>query len=88
MVKFVSPVKKDGSVYAIYLLDENEKLPAVISFKGLTPAQGTRLQVLGTTNKLVWKTTDAGVAIQVPESIRQKGFQHAVAIKIANVEKL
>ena len=80
--------KKDGAVYAIYLLDENEQVPATISFKGLTPAKGARLQLLGASNKLVWKTTDAGVTVQVPEAIRQKGFKHAVAIKISAVEKM
>lgn len=80
--------KKDGSVYAIYLLDENEQLPAVISFRGLTPAKGARLQLLGANNKLVWKTTAAGVEVQIPASLRNKGFQHAVAIKIPAVEKM
>jgi len=75
-------------VYAIYLLDENEALPATISFKGLTPAKGARLQLLGANNKLVWKTTAAGVEVQIPASLRSKGFQHAVAIKIPAVEKM
>ncbi len=29
--------KHDGSIYAIYLLDEGEQLPAVIRFSGITP---------------------------------------------------
>jgi alpha-L-fucosidase len=80
--------KKDGSIYAIYLLSENESLPAAITFKGLTPARGAHLQMLGAKNRLVWKTTAAGVEIKIPESIRRQGFKHAVAIKIPAVEKV
>ncbi|HVI49491.1 MAG TPA: alpha-L-fucosidase [Chitinophaga sp.] len=80
--------KKDGSVYAIYLLDEHEQLPATISFNGLKPARGARLQMLGAKDNLVWKTNVSGVEVKIPESLRQKGFQHAVAIRISNVENM
>ncbi|MFY0252417.1 alpha-L-fucosidase [Chitinophaga sp. 30R24] len=80
--------QKDGSVYAIYLLDENEALPAQISFKGLQPVKGAHLQLLGSEKKLMWKTSDAGVVVEIPASLRGGGFKHAVAIRISNVEKV
>jgi len=77
--------KKDGSVYAIYLLGENEKLPATISFKGLTPAKGAKLIMLGAKEKLSWKKTGEVVEISLPAAVQGKPWQHAVAIRIDHV---
>jgi len=77
--------KKDGSIYAIYLLDQDEKLPAKISFKGITPAKGARLSMLGAKEKLSWKNTGDNVEISIPASLQQKNWQYAVAIKIDRV---
>ncbi|MBV8255806.1 MAG: alpha-L-fucosidase [Chitinophaga sp.] len=80
--------KKDGSVYAIYLLDEQEKLPATISFKGLTPAKNARVEILGAAGKLVWKTKDGSTVINIPTSAQGKGLKHALAIRISAVDKV
>ncbi|NSL88592.1 alpha-L-fucosidase [Chitinophaga sp. Mgbs1] len=80
--------KKDGTVYAICLLDENESLPAVISFKGIRPKKGGSVNMLGASGKLVWKTTGNGVEVKLPEVLRSKGFKHAVAIRLGSVEKM
>jgi alpha-L-fucosidase len=77
--------KKDGSIYAIYLLDKNEKLPAAISFKGITPAKGARISLLGAKEKLSWKRSGDSVEISIPASLQQKSWQHAVALKIDRV---
>jgi alpha-L-fucosidase len=77
--------KKDGSVYAIYLLNENEKLPAAISFKGLTPAKGAKVVMLGAKEKLSWKKTGEVVEISLPAAVQGKPWQHAVAIRIDRV---
>lgn len=80
--------KKDGSVYAIYLLDEQERLPATIVFKGLKPAKGASLQLLGASGKLVWKTEGDAVTVHIPEKLRQQAWNYAVAIRIGAVEKM
>ncbi|MBV7533353.1 alpha-L-fucosidase [Chitinophaga sp. sic0106] len=80
--------KKDGSVYAIYLLDDQEKLPATITFKGLTPAKKARVEILGGAKSLVWKTANGSTVINIPSAMQGKGFKHAVAIRISAVEKL
>ncbi|KAA2240628.1 alpha-L-fucosidase [Chitinophaga agrisoli] len=78
--------KKDGSICAIYLLDENEKLPATVSFSGITPAKGATLTLLGAKGKLNWKTnSNGGVQITIPASLQQQSWQHAIAIKIDRV---
>lgn len=78
--------KKNGSVYAIYLLDKGEKLPAVISFAGLKPAKGAKLTLLGAKDKLSWKSTAEGVQITIPAALQQKDWKNAVAIQIPGVE--
>ncbi|SKA02407.1 alpha-L-fucosidase [Chitinophaga eiseniae] len=80
--------KKDGSVYAIYLLDEQERLPATIVFKGLKPAKGASLQLLGASGKLMWKTEGETVTVHIPEKLRQQAWNYAVAIRIGAVEKM
>ncbi|RAJ10842.1 alpha-L-fucosidase [Chitinophaga skermanii] len=71
--------KQTNEVNAIYLLDENEQLPATITFKGITPAKGATMKVVGTNTTVKWKSTANGVEITVPASLQSKGFKHAVA---------
>lgn len=78
--------KKDGRVYAIYLLDEGEKVPATISFSGLQPAKGARLAMLGTKEKLSWKVAGNSTQITIPSAVQQKDWKNAVAIQISAVE--
>ena len=77
--------KKNGNVYAIYLLDNGETLPATISFKGLTPAKGAQVQLLGTNSRLSWKTTGGSTVITIPAALQKKGFENAVALRISAV---
>jgi alpha-L-fucosidase len=77
--------KKDGSIYAIYLLNQNEKLPATITFRGITPAKGARVSLLGAKEKLGWKKTGDTVEISIPGSVQQKPWRYAVAIRIDGV---
>lgn len=77
--------KKDGSVYAIYMLEKDEQLPATIAFKGLTPAKGAKLEMLGAKEKLSWKATGDNTTITIPAALQKKGLQHAVAIRISAV---
>ncbi|WP_423736544.1 alpha-L-fucosidase [Chitinophaga caseinilytica] len=74
--------KRDGGIYAIYLLKEGEQLPAVIRFNGLKPKKGAKMQLLGYNGKLSWKEQDGVVEIKIPAAAQQKGFRHAAAIKL------
>lgn len=78
--------KKNGNVYAIYLLDKGEKLPATISFSGLKPVKGAKLTLLGAKDKLSWKATADGTQISIPAAIQKKEWKNAVAIQIPAIE--
>lgn len=78
--------KKNGNVYAIYLLDKGEKLPATISFSGLKPVKGAKLTFLGAKDKLSWKATADGTQISIPAAIQKKEWKNAVAIQIPAIE--
>jgi alpha-L-fucosidase len=74
---------KDGSIYIIYLLDENESLPEEILVKGITPAKGAKISMLGQKGvSMRWTTGEDFFKILVSES--RKGIlpEYAVAFKI------
>lgn len=74
--------KKDGTVYAIYLLKEGEMLPAEIRFSGFTPRKGAAMQVVGEKKKLKWKKEGEEIVVQLPAAYAGLGMKHAVAVKI------
>ena len=46
---------RDGSVYAIYLADEDERdMPATLRLSGVAPARGAALHLLGSDAPLRW----------------------------------
>lgn len=63
--------KTDNSVYAIYLPGENEKsIPSEILVKGITPAPGTKVKLLGVSQTLQWKKNATGFTIFIPSSLQ------------------
>jgi alpha-L-fucosidase len=78
---------RDGTVYAIYLADENEsEPPAGISLTGIGLANGARVSLLGTDIPLKWERTANGALINIPEEARRKaGGKYAWALKISGM---
>jgi alpha-L-fucosidase len=77
---------KDGSVYIIYLLDENEKLPSSLRISGLMPQKGARVNMLGRRGNLGWKKEGEGFTISIPASVSDAmPSEYAVAIRISAV---
>jgi alpha-L-fucosidase len=78
---------KDGSVYVILLLDDNEKLPPEINVKGITPAKGAKVTMLDPAGmKLRWKTGNDGFTLSFPSgSGSLSKLKYAVAVKIDKV---
>ncbi|MGV8136613.1 MAG: alpha-L-fucosidase [Mangrovibacterium sp.] len=69
---------KDGSANIIYLLDENESLPAEITVKGFTPAKGTKISMRGQKGSfLKWEAGSDGFRITVP---KQKSLPSGYAV--------
>jgi alpha-L-fucosidase len=79
---------KDGSANIIYLLDENEKLPAEIQVKGFSPEKGAKISLVGTkANALKWKTDGNGFRITISESAsRALPSKYAVVLKVSQVQ--
>jgi len=76
---------KDGSAYIIYLLDENEKLPAEIQVNGIKPAKGAKISMLGQNGRsLKWKSEENSFKFRIPENqVKTIPSQYAVAFKIS-----
>jgi alpha-L-fucosidase len=63
---------KDLRVNAIYLPAENEEiLPAMVTFSGIHPAKGASVRLLGTDKNLKWEIRDGETRISIPENLRQ-----------------
>jgi alpha-L-fucosidase len=78
---------KDGSVYVIYLLDENETLPPAIQVNGLLPDKGATVTILGKDGiALTWKANARNFWIQIPEDERSAApSPYAVTFKVSRI---
>jgi alpha-L-fucosidase len=79
---------RDGSVYAIYLADEDElNPPEKILLQTIQPADDAGVYMLGYNKSLKWEKVGKGVLIEVPETMVQNPpCQHAWVFKITVVE--
>jgi len=79
---------KDGTAYALYLADVNEKtLPAQIRLSAITPARNATVTLLGTKESLKWEKRGNEVFVLIPEFLQQNPpCEHAWVIKISAVE--
>jgi len=80
---------RDGSVYAIYLADEDEKdVLATLRLTGVTPAQGVELHLLGSDASLRWKSEGATTLIEVPAEVRQRlAGAYAWTVRIPRIDR-
>jgi alpha-L-fucosidase len=79
---------KDGTIYAIYLADDNEPAPpAQIRLRGIPLQKGARLTLLGTQEPLRWRAVGREIVIDIPESIRAHiAGKYAWTIKLSRDE--
>ena len=77
---------KDGTIYAIYLADENEnEPPAKVRLTGVSPTRNAKMKFLGVDTPLRWERIGGSVEISIPESIRKLAAgKYAWTIKIIN----
>ncbi len=80
---------KDGSVNIIYLLAENEKIPAKIQIKGFVPEKGAKITMLGKNgSSLKWEADGPGFKISVPVAIsKAMPSEYAVVLTIDRIIK-
>lgn len=77
---------KDGAVYAIYLMDEGEKVPATIALKSVAPAAGATVRLLGSDVELKWQREGAGARIALPEALGKEAANgYAVSLRISSI---
>lgn len=63
---------QDGTVYAIYLPDENEKhLPKILRIPGPAPRAGAQVTLLGADTPLAWRREGNTTVVEVPAAIRK-----------------
>ena len=76
---------KDGTAYALYLADANEKtLPAQIRLSAITPARNATVTLLGTKEDLKWEKRGNEAFVLIPESLQKNPpCEHAWVIKIS-----
>lgn len=79
---------KDGSAYAIYLADADEKAPpAQVRLSTITPARDAIVTLLGAKESLKWEKKGKEIFVQLPESLRKNPpCEHAWVIKISALE--
>jgi alpha-L-fucosidase len=59
----------DGTVYAIYLADEDEpRPPSKLMFYAVAPAKGTEVRMLGVAEPVLWENAGKGVLLTLPSS--------------------
>jgi alpha-L-fucosidase len=75
---------KGDSVYAFYIPEEGESLPAQIAIPSFVPASSKAVTLLGSKKALKWqKSADGGVVVTIPESLRKTPpSQHIWCLKI------
>jgi len=80
---------KDGAAYIIYLLAENEKLPAVIQVNGFVPEKGAKITMPGKKGgSFKWKTEGSGFKLSISESqTKSLPSKYAVVFKVSKVAK-
>lgn len=80
---------KTGEVNAIYLAKENEtSLPETITIKGVKPAKGAIILLMGANGKLKWKSVNGETILQIPASYREKPpCKHAWTFRISKIEE-
>ncbi|MGA2363541.1 MAG: alpha-L-fucosidase [Candidatus Aminicenantales bacterium] len=74
----------DGTVYAIYLADEDEAAPpAKIMLFSLAPKPGTEVRMLGTKDPVRWEREGKGVLLTLPaQAVKAPPCRHAWVFKM------
>ena len=66
--------KDNSKTYVIYMLDENTKMPAEISWSGHQPKQGTKATLLGNGKKLSTRQKSNKTVVKLPKRLKQQSF--------------
>jgi alpha-L-fucosidase len=63
--------QKDGSTYAVYLADKDEKnSPSKIWLSTIQPDKDSKITMLGAKEELIWEKVGKGFVVNIPKSIQ------------------
>lgn len=63
----------DGTVHAIRLADESERLPPeTLTIRGIAPAAGARVRLLGDGTPLQWRREGDATVVTIPSAVRTR----------------
>jgi alpha-L-fucosidase len=76
---------EDGTIFAIYLADEDEiRPPATIQLYSQAPGPGTKIRMLGIPEAVRWEKDGKGILIHVPEpALKNPPCRHAWVFRIS-----
>jgi len=79
---------KEGNVFLFYLAEEGEdKIPAEVTVKSLSPSNNSKISLLGSNIKLKWKRNAEGFTILIPEKLRNNPpSKYAWTFKVSSVK--
>ncbi|MBQ9178604.1 MAG: alpha-L-fucosidase [Prevotella sp.] len=66
--------KDNSKTYVVYMLDENAKLPAEISWSGHKPKRGTKATLLCNGKKLSTRQKGNKTVVKLPKGLKQQSF--------------
>ncbi len=80
--------KKDGSVYAIYLAEENETgMPSKIWLSSICPDDKATISLLGVDSQLKWEQVGDGFLVEIPEQFQKvPPCKYAWCLKITSIK--
>jgi alpha-L-fucosidase len=74
---------KNGELYALVRLPENQKIPASITWEGNVPAKGSKIVLLADGKAVKWKTEGTHTTVFLPDSfLKSHASYPALAFKI------
>ena len=78
--------KKDGTLYLIYLADENEnEIPSTIRLLTVCPGKNARITILGSNQKLKWQKEGEGFSVNIPRNLQKNPpCQNAWVVKVVS----
>ena len=81
--------KQDGTVYAIYLAEENESsMPSKIWLSSIQPKKGAKVTLLGLDKTLDWEKSGNGFYVDIPEKMRKNPpCKYAWVVEISSIEE-
>lgn len=80
---------KDGNVFLFYMANEGEdKIPAEIIVKSMSPKRGAKIHMLGSKKKLKWEKLDVGFKVKIPKELRNNlPSKYAWTLKISKIDE-